>query len=123
MTDHTSEETALGDLFAEAREAPVAPPAALMARIHEDAKRLQPAPPRLASKKPAPARWRDIWQGLGGWPAFSGLATATVAGIWLGVNPPVGMALAAETYLEYETITPVIDLVPESYFDFSAEAL
>ena len=39
---------------------------------------------------PAPRRGflRNLLDAIGGWPAVAGLATATVAGIWIGYNPP-----------------------------------
>ena len=35
--------------------------------------------------------WQQVMQAIGGWPALGGLATATVMGIWIGVNPPVAL--------------------------------
>ncbi len=29
---------------------------------------------------------------IGGWPTFSGLAAATVAGLWIGVAPPAALS-------------------------------
>ncbi|MFS4582530.1 hypothetical protein [Phaeobacter sp. C3_T13_0] len=31
---------------------------------------------------------RDLLAGLGGWPALGGLATASAAGLWIGLAPP-----------------------------------
>lgn len=39
------------------------------------------APPRRGSL-------RGVIDMIGGWPALAGLATATLAGVWIGYNPP-----------------------------------
>jgi hypothetical protein len=30
--------------------------------------------------------WRQLWADLGGWPTVTGLATAAVVGIWIGLS-------------------------------------
>ncbi|MBT8408818.1 MAG: dihydroorotate dehydrogenase [Alphaproteobacteria bacterium] len=81
-------------------DAPVAS-ADLMERIYADALAEIPAPP-------APARaglLARISEAIGGWPAMAGLATATVAGIWIGYAQPVGLGVfsaAEETAAAFE---------------------
>jgi hypothetical protein len=105
------------------------PGEALMARIldaglAEQAKVASAQRPNSGQTAMAPApRGFGSWlANLGGWGAVTGLATATVAGIWLGFSPPTGLAGLADGVLgtslsgNGETIDQV-DLLPtfESY--------
>ena len=76
----------LDDLFATARQAAPAPSADLMARVLADAAAVQPQPATTTAA--VPGLWSRMLDAIGGWPAVSGLAAATVAGIWVGVAPP-----------------------------------
>lgn len=75
----------LTGFFDAARDAVPQPDAALHARIMADADAVLKA---RAPSVPRPSVWRGILAALGGWPTFAGLATATVAGVWIGVSPP-----------------------------------
>lgn len=86
-TDHDRQaEQELEALFEAGRDAAPVPSQALMARIMADAE----AEIASRTRAPAPARGllARILEGLGGWPAMAGLATATVAGVWLGFAAP-----------------------------------
>ncbi len=76
----------LDDLFATARAAAPAPSDDLMARVLADAAAVQPQPATTTAA--VPGLWSRMLDAIGGWPAVSGLAAATVAGIWVGVAPP-----------------------------------
>lgn len=94
MTDiRDMDEAGLDALFASARGAAAKPSDDFLARLVATAEEMQPAP----VARPAAPR-RGGWMGLlGGWPALSGMAAATVAGFWIGVAPPAGLTtLAAE---------------------------
>lgn len=72
----------LQDLFDAARDVPVPDPAFLR-RLEEDA---------VASL--APPMRRDSWNlrdVLGGWLGASGLASACLVGLWVGIAPPDGL--------------------------------
>ncbi|MDA7427968.1 hypothetical protein PGB28_05825 [Primorskyibacter aestuariivivens] len=74
----------------------------LMARILADAEAVQDGfapPPAQAPRPKRPGYFRQISTALGGWPAFAGLATASVCGLWLGVNPPEGLSDMASLYV------------------------
>ena len=77
----------LDDLFATARKPAAAPSNDLMARVMADARATQAGFAAPAQTEPTGlmARMLDV---LGGWPTVSGLAAATVAGVWIGVAPP-----------------------------------
>ena len=75
----------LDEFLDAARTARPVPPQALMARIVDDAEREAPRP-EARDRVPF---WRGLVEGLGGWPALAGLATATVAGVWIGAADPL----------------------------------
>ena len=79
--------TDLDRLFADARQDEIPVPQALMARVIADGRRVQPVPPR--DREPF---WHGILEAIGGWPALGGLAAASCAGVWIGLNPPSGLA-------------------------------
>jgi len=85
----TTEEDALLDgLFAAAKDDPaMAPTADFMARVLADAEAAMPEPAVIAAPvKAAPVPWMaKLVALLGGWQSVSGLAAATVAGVWIGV--------------------------------------
>lgn len=97
----------LDSLFAEARAHPPALPDALMARVLEDAQRLQPAVPRSG--------WIGWLRALGGGPGIGGLVMATCVGFWLGVAPPAVMPDLAGELLNIQTETS-----PETGGDLTA---
>ena len=97
-------EAALDDLFAQARGTDVPLPKGLAERMVSDAlaelpSSTAPVPPRVAAS-PREGLVRQLFGAIGGWPALAGLATATVAGIWIGTTTP-GASLA-ETALGSE---------------------
>lgn len=67
-------------------------PAPLMQRILADAAAVA-APHEIAEVMTArPGIFRAVWTALGGWPAMAGMATATLAGVWLGFAQPAVMS-------------------------------
>lgn len=80
----------LESLFEAARAAQEPADAALMARVLADARAVQAETGPTA----LPRRGPGLWAMLGGWPAMGGLATATVAGLWLGFTPALGVGTA-----------------------------
>lgn len=82
----TDRDDALDDLFAAARGAEDWEMSeALTARIMADAAAEMPRPAAAPVRR---GPWAALVAALGGWPAVSGLAAATVAGVWLGAAPP-----------------------------------
>ena len=95
MTDPNDD--MLDDLFAEARAVTPTPSQALVARVLADADVARQAEPVPVVAQPGLiARIFDM---IGGWPAVSGLAAATIAGVWVGVAPPASVEdFAASTF-------------------------
>ncbi|MEQ9261042.1 MAG: hypothetical protein RIG84_18295 [Roseovarius sp.] len=95
-----AEEAALAPFFDALRPEAAAPSEALMARVLADAAREQAATgadERRPVARPATPPARRLLGWIGGWPVLSGLATATLAGIWIGVNPPAPLAAPVGT--------------------------
>lgn len=58
----------------------------LLARVMADAEAMQPAAMALAARPARQGLLSQFMQAIGGWPSLAGLATATVAGIWVGFS-------------------------------------
>lgn len=107
-------------LFAAASAERPEPSAALMARILQDAARLQPAPqvlgPALVSPPPRAgfAAWlAGVSAALGGGRALAGLSLAGMTGLFLGVAEPA-MLGSVTAMLAGSTTSEQIDLLPDS---------
>ena len=100
--------------FDAARRHAAEPSVALMTRIDEDAQAIQ-----ALARRPAPQPTRrstlssQFYRLLGGWPAVTGLATAAMAGIWLGISLPEGI-LDGTSDAAY-----LVDVAPELAFDLA----
>ena len=81
----------LDDLFAAARKQATQPSPALLARILADAAAEQPRAPAPAGLARPRVRLAALSAALGGGGALAGLATATVAGLWIGLAPPAAV--------------------------------
>lgn len=98
-------ERELDACFEALRAAREEPSPELLARVLADGYAEQDARAAVAPAAPAPRRgWlRNLIDMIGGWPALAGLATATLAGVWIGYNPPAAfdsltLALLNESY-------------------------
>ncbi|MEQ9243915.1 hypothetical protein [Roseovarius indicus] len=116
MMDEPENKDPLTAFFDAGRAARPEPGDALMARIMADADRVQAE--RAEAPAPGPRRglFAGLAQALGGWPAMAGLATATVAGLWIGVSPPSGLAGVAQDVMAGANEAYLIDLDPDATF-------
>lgn len=103
----TEQDKLLDDIFGAARDAAPDMPPALMDRILQDAERMQQAPAPVAAPK-APRGWRRLVQEFGGWPSLTGLAAATLAGVWIGYSGTVQDYVWPGSDTGYD----VVDLLP-----------
>lgn len=88
----TDEDRVLDALFAEARQTPPDPSAALLARVLAEAEAVQadfaaaaPSRPRVAAARGDRA-WHGILDLLGGWGGVGGLVAAGLTGLWIGFS-------------------------------------
>lgn len=99
--------TDLDDLFALARRQEASPD--LLARVMSDAEAaMVPEVPRRS------ARWRMFRVLLGGAGALTGMATAALAGVWIGMAEPAPVAAVTDALW-----TETVDVMPT--YEFLAE--
>lgn len=99
MTDR--KETQLENLFETARKTSPTLSASLTARILADAEAVQEAAIRSTDSRKTPKHpsfWQRMIAGLWGWPGLTGLASAAVAGLWIGVSQPAVVGAFADAY-------------------------
>ena len=90
------QDTDLDSLFVTARAERPSPSAGLTARIMADADSVQAAF-RTAPVPARPRRWSGWIAALGGNGVLAGLATATLAGLWLGFSQPAPVLTLTQT--------------------------
>lgn len=121
-SDKLGEEAFLEALFEEERQArrPSGPEVSpeLLARVMTDAETVQAGfdTAKLPEHKapPRPGLFAQLGAALGGWPAFAGLAAASVSGLLIGISPPESLSETAAYYTTEEAA--LFD--PVSGFDF-----
>jgi hypothetical protein len=115
----------LDDLFAAARAAAPQPSAALLARVEADALRMMPRPPARPTARPRGLRGllAEILSAVGGLGGAAGLASAMLAGLWIGIAQPQGLSALTEGLtagLGADATLDSVELIP-SLDPFSTE--
>lgn len=120
MTKTDRSEQELEELLQLAAKAGPDPSDALLARVMADAdavlaERSAASATALGSvPTTASGGWLNrLLGGIGGWPAVAGLATATVAGVWIGYAQPASFSGVAGGLLAGETAYDLGDLLPD----------
>ncbi|WP_333712461.1 hypothetical protein [Yoonia sp.] len=98
----------LEDLFARAQGDRATPQDDLVARVLADADAVQAGLATQTARPAPPGLWSRMLVALGGWPAVSGLAAATVAGVWIGVAPPAPVADVTADILGTTVAVPLV---------------
>ena len=115
MTRKTSlSDLELDDLFADAQTFGPGVSSVLFQRIVGDADAVldQMNVDQEQSASRQPAVLQSLLGIIGGWPAMAGLATATMAGIWIGFSPPTALDSVAGGYLSSATYYDLGDFMP-----------
>lgn len=101
----------LDSLFDLARAERPEADAALLARVQANADRVlaERAPPARAPRR----RIADFFAAFGGWPAAAGMAAATLAGVWVGIDPPAALSGLGVEMLSDPSETYFDDLYPD----------
>ncbi|WP_420861025.1 hypothetical protein [Algirhabdus cladophorae] len=86
MTHHKDDP--LDAFFAAAQADPPQASDDLLQRVMRDASDLQPQVDAWGAA-PEPSVWTRFKDMVGGWPSIAGLATATAAGLWIGIDTPM----------------------------------
>lgn len=118
-TGDDNDDMMLDDLFQAARSEMPAPSDDLMARIMGDADQVAEG---WAQAEPAPAAggWlRSLLDAVGGWPAASGIVTAGMVGLVVGISPPQTLSDFAEGYIYGTSDSYLVD--PYDGFGFAAD--
>jgi hypothetical protein len=111
----------LARAFAAARADRAAPPPdPLMARIAADALRHLPAAPAARAPVRRGGLLRELFAQIGGWPAIGGLATAGLAGFWIGFQPEAAAGLGYGALIDTLGVQTV--LLPDDYSDLTDTA-
>lgn len=119
----TEKDIDLDMFFAAAQREPLAADPAFLARVLTDAEAAQGARVQaVAALAPKPKRhpWRMFMGVLGGWPAIGGLATAAVAGVWIGVSSVDPVSTQVMTYFGGSDTTGLSDELTQVAFDLNA---
>lgn len=109
MTETDQEDAAVDALLAELAADRTEPSSALLARVMEDAETVQesflaaPVPPKPVSL----GFGARIMALIGGVPGAASLASAIVAGVWLGYSPPAAIDGLATSFLGPEDLLAV----------------
>ncbi len=124
MTDKNAfNQIDLDALLEQEGKVPVQPSDGLMSRIIQDADQLADQHNTTLVRHSTPNTggfWHRILAGLGGWPAFAGLATATVAGIWIGYASPVSVGSLSSGLILSDASYALEDFMPV-FSDFQEE--
>ena len=119
MTIEPENQDLLEAHFKTLQEKHPSPSADLVSRVLADAHDVQAA--QLATKHAQGTalpskRFSGILASFGGWPAMAGFAAATVAGVWIGINPPETIALTAQSILTDTDAFYAVDFDPTNVF-------
>lgn len=120
MVDNEREKFDLDGFFDAAKAQNPEPSNALMARVMAQALEIQieNAPEIRVMPAPKPNNiWGAMLAAIGGWPAVTGLATATVAGVWIGFSATLGVGDAMVSVLASGQDVYVVDAFPGFDFD------
>lgn len=83
----------------------------VMSRVLADADAVQAeilAPPKPV-RQPVSMRFMAV---IGGWPSMAGLATAGVAGVWIGISQPTALMQTSEALIFGDASGALVDLDP-----------
>ena len=118
MTDDSEKMMDLETFFEAGRKDAPEFSAALMSRIIDDIDSVadqREAPEPVAKGKGLLGR---ILDGIGGWPAVSGMATAGIVGIVVGISPPEAISEFTSAYVNGKTDLYLVD--PYDSFGFES---
>lgn len=121
MTDKSNDDAFLDQFFEAAQTRRPEPSPELLARILADAEHAQNAMDMVTQRQSRVIFWREIAAYLGGWQGITGLATAGLAGFWLGTSSLIGfedVALWTNTGPEQE-IAQETSVFDDFSFDFA----
>ena len=111
MTDAPKRPDPLDDAFHALKTHATPPGDDLMSRVLAAADAVQAdflAPPKPV-RAPLSTRFLAV---IGGWPSMAGLATAGLAGVWIGVSQPAALVQTSEALIYGDVSGALVDLDP-----------
>ena len=120
-TGDDKDDKILDDMFQAARSEMPEPSDDLMARVMADADQVAEAWAQAEAGPVATSGgWlRSLLDAVGGWPAASGIVTAGMVGLVVGVSPPQTLSDFAEGYIYGTSDSYLVD--PYDGFGFAAD--
>lgn len=109
MTDDSENMSDLDAFFQAGRQEAPDPSAALMSRIMGDIDMVADEREAPVPQTPKKRLFARLLEGLGGWPAVSGMATAGIVGIVVGVSPPDAISEFTSAYVNGTTDLYLVD--------------
>lgn len=109
MSDAPMKPDPLDQDFAALKAAAKPPSADLMVRVLHDADAVQEAfmTPPAPRRDHLRARFMEL---IGGWPSMAGLATAGIAGVWIGLSPPAALIAGSQALLYGDAGDALVDM-------------
>jgi len=118
MTEDSEKTIDLETFFEAGRKSQPQPSAALMDRIMADIDQVAEERERPKAAPLRPSLLKRIIDGIGGWPTLSGMATAGIVGVVVGVSPPDVMSDFTSSVLDGTTDFYLVD--PYDGFGFDS---
>ena len=118
MTEDSEKTIDLEPFFEAGRKSQPQPSDALMHRIMADIDQVSEDRERPIAAPLRPSLWERIIDGIGGWPTLSGMATAGIVGVVVGVSPPDVMSDFTSSVLDGTTDFYLVD--PYDGFGFDS---
>lgn len=117
MTEDSEKMMDLEAFFEAGRKKVPDPSIALMDRIGADIDMVADEREMPTPAKAGPGLFSRILDGIGGWPSLSGIATAGIVGIVVGVSPPEVLSDFTTTYLNGTSDLYLVDPYDSFGFD------
>lgn len=117
MTDDSEKMMDLETFFEAGRKDAPEPSISLMDRIGADIDLIADEREKPAPANAGPGLFSRILEGIGGWPALSGIATAGIVGVVVGVSPPEALSDFTTTYLNGTSDLYLVDPYDSFGFD------
>lgn len=118
MTDDSEKMVDLESFFEAGRSDAPEPSVALMSRISGDIDLVADEREAVTINVTRDGIFKRILDGIGGWPALSGMATAGIVGIAVGVSPPEVISEFTTTYFNGTSDLYLVD--PYDGFGFDS---
>ncbi|MEL6647999.1 MAG: hypothetical protein AAFY35_00235 [Pseudomonadota bacterium] len=98
--------------FAALKQRAEPPSDALLARVMADADAVQAQQAQSPLPEARGSALRRMIDVIGGWPSLAGMATAGIAGVWIGLTQPAALVQGSQVLLYGDANAALVDLDP-----------